>query len=638
MSRSLISALGGLRSHQGWLDVIGNNLANQNTPAFKSSRAVFSSLLSRTLREGTPASTNVGGTNPVQVGLGTQLSYIDRDIGQGSLNLTGRTFDLALLGRGYFALTDGDRTLYTRVGSFGLDAQRNMVDLRTGFRVLNGNGQAFQIDTDAVVPPNATSEVSFQGNLPAKVTGPLAEQLGTVSALYEGTPAEMTGSNAGPFNIPNGVAWSMEVIINGGAPQTVSITGGAGPTSAADIAAALDDLDHVSAEVGPGGEIQLVSDKNGTGSTIKITPGEAGADLASTLGLGTALVSGTQALASGVSSLNSLTRNLAPYSDGDGIEITGSDADGTPIQATFVYGTNGTTVDDLVSFIDSQFTGATASFNPDTGTISLAADATGESELSLVMGDNGTGKTDWAQLAFTVTTNGAGPDTVNTSMEVFDSAGTSHILTLKYIRQDNGTWNIEPSLPEDSGTVTSGPVTNVTFNQNGSLLSPPSANVTVQFQGQSSQTIQLKLGNVGGFDGVTQFGAETNVVAADQDGYGVGSLANMSVGGDGRVTGFYTNGETLTLGQFGVATFANEGGLAESGDNYWTESSNSGQRLLGVGLFNGSGEVVGGALEESNVDTAEEFVRLIQAQRGFQANARIISVQDTMLEEIVNMV
>lgn len=638
MSRSLISALGGLRSHQGWLDVIGNNLANQNTPAFKSSRALFSSLLSRTLREGTPPGTGVGGTNPVQVGLGAQLSYIDRNTGQGSLNLTGRTFDLALLGRGYFALSDGDRTLYTRVGSFGLDAQRNMVDLRTGFRVLNGNGQGFQIDTDAIVPPSATSQVSFQGNLPAKVTGPLAEALGTVSALYEGTPAQMSGTNPGPYNIPSGVAWTMEVIINGGAPQMVSIIGGAGPTSAADVAAALDALDHVSAEVGPGGEIQLLSDKNGTGSTIKITPGAAGADLASAVGLGTALVSGTQALATGASSLNSLTRNLASYSAGDGIEVAGSDADGTPIQATFVYGTDGTTVDDLVSFINAQFSGATATFNPGTGTISLTADATGESELSVVLSDIGAGKTDWAQLAFTVTTNGTGPDTVNTSMEVFDAAGTSHILSLKYIRQDNGTWNIEPELSADSGSVTSSPVTNVTFNQNGTLLSPPSANVTVQFLGQSSQTIQLKLGNVGGIDGVTQFGAETNVVATDQDGYGVGSLANMAVGSDGRVTGFYTNGETLTLGQFGVATFVNDGGLADSGDNYWTESSNSGQRLLGAGLLNGSGEVVGGALEESNVDTAEEFVRLIQAQRGFQANARIISVADTMLEEVVNMI
>jgi flagellar hook protein FlgE len=638
MARSLISALGGLRSHQGWLDVIGNNLANSNTPAFKASRAVFSSLLSRTLREATPASANVGGTNPVQVGLGAQLSYVDRDIGQGSLNMTGRTFDLALLGRGYFALSDGARSLYTRVGSFGLDAERNMVDMRTGYRVLNSNGQAFRIDTEAVVPPRATTSVQFQGNLPAKVTGPLAEALASVSALYEGSPAQMTSTLTGPFAIPDGETWTMEVTVNGGAPQTVSLTGGPAPLSAATVAAALDALDHVSAVVTPAGAVQITSDKNGTKSTIKVTPGDAGSDLASALGFGTALVSGTQTLATGATPLSSLTRNVTPYQIGDGIELTGTDADGSPVQATFVYGTDGTTVDDLIAFVNTHFSGATAAFQPATGMITLTANATGEADLSLVFGDNGTGKTDWAQLAFAVTTNGTGPDTVATSMEVFDAAGVSHILTLNYVRQDNGTWNIVPSLPTTSGNVLGGPVTNVTFNQNGSLLTPPSAQIQVQFAGQSPQSITLALGSVGGFDGITQFGSATTVVAADQDGYGAGSLANLSVGSDGRVVGFYTNGQTLTLGRFGVAVFTNEAGLGEVGDNYWAETANSGQRLLGNGLDNGAGEVVGGALEESNVDTAEEFVRMIQAQRGFQANARIISVQDRMLEEIVNVV
>lgn len=638
MARSLISALGGLRSHQGWLDVIGNNLANSNTPAFKASRAVFSSLLARTMREATPATTNIGGTNPVQVGLGTQLSYIDRDIGQGSLNITGRTFDLAMLGRGFFALTDGLRTLYTRVGSFGLDAQYNMVDMRTGYRVLNANGQTFRIDTEAVVPPSATKSVTFEGNLPAQVTGPLAEALGTVSALYEGTPAEATGTLAGPFAIPDGETWTMDITVNGGAPQTVSITGGPTPIDAADVAAAIDALDHLTAVVTSSGAIQLTSDKNGTSSTIKVTPGDAGNDLASALGLGTALVSGTQTLATASSDLNALTRNLVPYQAGDGIEVTGTDVDGTPVQATFVYGTDGTTVADLVAFLGAQFSGATASFDAGTGTIALAADQTGEAELSLVLGDNGTGKTDWAQLAFAVTTNGTGPDTVTTSMEVFDAAGVAHILTLDFVRQDDGTWNVEPKLPPSSGSVLSAPITDVTFNQNGSLLTPPSATITVQFAGQSPQPLTLQLGNVGGYDGITQFGSGTSLVASDQDGFGAGTLANLTVGSDGTVMGFYTNGQTLELGRFGVAVFANEAGLQESGDNYWAESSNSGQRLLGAGLVNGAGEVVGGALEESNVDTAEEFVRLIQAQRGFQANARIISVQDQMLEEIVNVV
>ena len=140
---SFISALGGLRANQSWIDVIGNNLANTNTTGFKSSRALFADLFSLTYRPGTPPTGGIGGTNPLQQGLGVQLASVDRRMHQGTLNVTGRTFDLALEGRGLFAVTDGEQTLYTRVGAFGLDANGTMVDLRTGLQVLDATGQPF---------------------------------------------------------------------------------------------------------------------------------------------------------------------------------------------------------------------------------------------------------------------------------------------------------------------------------------------------------------------------------------------------------------------------------------------------------------------------------------------------------------
>src|SRR5262245_26545194 len=121
MATSFIAALGALRANQSWIDVIGNNLANSNTTGFKESRALFSDLFSLTLRPGTPASGGIGGTNPMQQGLGVQVASVDRMLTQGALNTTGRTFDVALQGHGFFALTDGNQTLYSRVGSFGLD-------------------------------------------------------------------------------------------------------------------------------------------------------------------------------------------------------------------------------------------------------------------------------------------------------------------------------------------------------------------------------------------------------------------------------------------------------------------------------------------------------------------------------------
>src|SRR5262245_2605734 len=106
MSTSFIAALGALRANQNWIDVIGDNLANASTPGFKSSRMLFADLFSLTLRPGTPPTGGIGGTNPLQQGLGVQVASVDRRLIQGASNTTGRTFDLMLQGRGLFALSD----------------------------------------------------------------------------------------------------------------------------------------------------------------------------------------------------------------------------------------------------------------------------------------------------------------------------------------------------------------------------------------------------------------------------------------------------------------------------------------------------------------------------------------------------
>src|SRR5215510_1253148 len=114
MTSALFAALSGLQAHESWLNVIGNNLSNSSTPGFKSSRAIFSDQFSQTLRFASQPSGNLGGRNPMQ------LAEIGRNMNQGALANTGRTFDLAMSGRGHFLLSDGSNTLYTRVGTFGL--------------------------------------------------------------------------------------------------------------------------------------------------------------------------------------------------------------------------------------------------------------------------------------------------------------------------------------------------------------------------------------------------------------------------------------------------------------------------------------------------------------------------------------
>ena len=172
MPASFYSALSGMRSHQQWIDVIGNNLANQNTPGYKKSRAVFADNFSQNFRFASGPRSGVGGINPMQVGYGVGLASVDQTFTQGALSDTGRVFDLALEGGGFFALEGGEGRSYTRVGTFGLDSQQNLVDQGTGMRVLDPNGASIALDVSSLFPPQVTSEVTMKGNLSAVVSGP----------------------------------------------------------------------------------------------------------------------------------------------------------------------------------------------------------------------------------------------------------------------------------------------------------------------------------------------------------------------------------------------------------------------------------------------------------------------------------
>jgi flagellar hook protein FlgE len=641
---SLFTALSGLKAHQDWIDVIGNNLANANTSGFKTSHASFSSSFHSTLRHASGPGGGMGGRNPVQIGMGVSLSDIGRDFGQGSLTGTGRVFDLALQGRGFFALSNGAQTMYTRVGTFGLDGQNNLVDQRTGYRVLDGSGSAITLDTDSVFAPQATSNLELVGNLPKEVTGPLQEVLTGAQGFKQGTSAVVASTNAGPYTIPAGETWSFELSISGAAPRTVSVTSATGTVTAADVAAAVDALDGVGASVNGAGQVEITTDRVGEAASIRATAGPTNRDLAGILGLPTTLVRGTETSTTATTDLNDLPGRETPYQDGDQISITGLDSDGTPINATFTYGAgnDGTSVDDFVAFLDNLYDDATVSMNA-AGQLVVEADTAGETDLMLSIEDasGNAGTMDWNVYAAQTTTEGTGPDEVIASMEVYDPAGVAHTLTVTFERQQDGSWNAVPSVPASEGTVLSAPITGITFDDAGNPvgLGGVDTEVLVQFTGQTlPQAMTLELGAGGSFGGLTQYGAEGEVAVRTQDGYGVGNLANISVDGDGSIVGFYTNGQSRDLGAVGVALFTNPEGLQAGGDGLYLASANSGAPILGSGLSGAAGEVVGGALENSNVDTAEQFVRLIEAQRGFQANARVITAQDEVLRETVNLV
>jgi flagellar hook protein FlgE len=537
------------------LDVVGNNLANVNTTGFKAQRFRFADLISDTKVPATDSvSGQVGGTNPLQIGLGVKPAAIDTDLKQGALEATGNDLDLAIQGDGYFVVNDGANDLYTRAGAFSVDKDNTLVDPSTGYRVqrygIVGEGDAvnppiqtpgdnsIQIPFGTSIPGRATESVSFKGNFSAAATGPLAETL----------------TSNQPF-------------VASGSPATAATT------------------------------------------------------------------------------LNSLDTNLVDYASGDPIQITGTDADGSTVSSTFTYGTDGTTLGSLIARINSTFTQATASLDA-SGNLVLLANNTGPTNLTLSIGDGGTsaGSTSFSMHNAGPTVEGKDGDTVKTAIQVFDTQGTAHTLSLTFQKVANNQWNLTGTVDPAEGTVLDGQVDTILFNDDGSFRQAGGSgagdlDLQVQFNGLSTpQSINLNFGTSNGFDGITQFGGGTSAAATNQDGYAAGFLTAVSVAQDGVIGGVFTNGLIIPIAQIAVASFTNPGGLNRLGNNYFGLSNNSGLAVLSTPLSGGKGGVRSGNLETSNVDVALEFTRLIIAQRGFQVNARTITAANEVLQELGNII
>src|SRR6185436_9187737 len=164
MSRALFTAVSGRRNHQVWLDVIGNNIANANTTGYKSSSVVFNDILGQTITTGVAPTTTKGGVNPIQVGLGMTFGSISPNFLQGSIQTTNRNTDMAVQGDGFFVLANGSDRTYTRAGAFTLDANGNLVDSATGFKVQGAHGN-IQVNLGQQSTASPTSVASFKGNL-----------------------------------------------------------------------------------------------------------------------------------------------------------------------------------------------------------------------------------------------------------------------------------------------------------------------------------------------------------------------------------------------------------------------------------------------------------------------------------------
>ncbi|RMG16456.1 MAG: flagellar hook-basal body complex protein [Planctomycetota bacterium] len=649
MASSLLAGVSGLRAHQGLLDVVGNNLANINTPGYKSARATFTDLISETLAAGNGSTAGSGGVNPSQIGLGVRIGAIDQDLRQGSFQNTGRTLDLGIEGEGFFVVSNGKQDLYTRVGTFDLDAENNLVSTSTGFRVQSVDGRDIVIDVDASLPAQATQEIKLTGNLDAGADAPAQAILSSLQPFHQGFRPVVTGASGEPFALADGM--TLLVKVNGGAAQTVVFNASdfadIANATAAEVASVINTQISGLQASAVGGAVELTTVGSGDEASIDIDDGVGSP--AGVLGLSTALVFGSEAPANASTQLNDLPENSSPYVPGDKIHFTGTDADGTPVSATFVYGSgpgqNGTTLGDLMAFVQGLYPASTLTLLPD-GTLQVEANAVGEAPLQLALNDDpaNLGFTAFSSLPFAVTTEGSAGATLETSIDVVDAQGGTH--TVRFVLHKTGAneWEATADLPDGDGTVIDGKITGIVFKEDGSFshvagVGVNDQNIELTFDGfTASQTIELNLGTSGAFDGLTQFGGSSTAGATDQDGFQAGSLSSLSVNSDGAVVGIYTNGRVQELAQIQVATFKNPAGLEKVGDSLYAVSSNSGAPLPGKAQSGRAGKIVSGVLENSNVDIALEFTRLITAQRGFQVNSRTITTTDQLLQELANLI
>jgi len=229
------------------------------------------------------------------------------------------------------------------------------------------------------------------------------------------------------------------------------------------------------------------------------------------------------------------------------------------------------------------------------------------------------------------------------SITVYDSLGTKHELKMVMWKTapDKWDWKFDKTGMDitNAGITEVGGTHPITFKSDGSVDKPtgfiaPEIKFTPN-SGAADVDISLDLGSA--VNGLSQFAGSSTAVMRDQDGYTNGTLQGFSIDATGTIIGSFTNGTTQALGQVLLAEFNNPGGLVRAGDNMYQVSSNSGSPVVGYSGEGSNSTIASGALEMSNVDLAQEFTNMIVAQRGFQANGRVITTSDQMLQELVDL-
>lgn len=548
MMRSMYSAVSGLKTHQTRMDVIGNNIANVNTVAFKSSSVTFSDILYQTTSNasGANATTGTGGVNAKQIGLGTTAAATKVSItSAGASETTGNPFDIRLTDKNstnFFIVNNGSENVFTRSGSFYVDGSGNLCMSSTGYTVMG-----WQVD---------------------ETTGEIRKD--TVSALRIMQEKNLTS-----------------------APEA---------TTQATIAGVLDENDtDVKNDAGRVMNLNFY-DNLGYQYTAKFAIKATGTDGKYTVEL--------------TSVLDSNNKNIIADLDKQQIaQIFGN------YNANATLGQYGLTKDYTYDNADKAYVDSTGKKFKQSTTDPTVFEEEGHqtnkvsitdifSGITTTIANNIKNNTNNYKVAFDAQTGHATLTGEQTSYDLeFDTSSGK----FKSIGGEN------PSVMLNMGALSSGLI-----NNNGNFQ-----NITVDF----SQCLNYENG------GKSTIGADAGATdGTTGKGRKLGAMTGIFIDTSGRIYGTYDNGNTELLGQIAVAQFSNASGLEKVGESCYRTTLNSGEfDGIGVEISADGSSMTTGELEMSNVDLSSEFTSMITTQRGFQANSRVITTSDTLLEELVNL-
>lgn len=578
MMRSLYSGVAGLKTHQTKMDVIGNNIANVNTTAYKSHSITFSELMSQTTQKasGPNEATGTGGTNARQIGLGVKAGAINTNIAtQGSAQSTGNPFDIMITGDAFFVVNNGSENFFTRDGSFYVDGAGNLAMTSTGYNVMGWEVDFSQGLDSATIKKDTVKPLRIMSasNL---TYPPEATTKGYVSGILDKNDSDVTSANGKVVNL--------NFFDNLGYSYTAKLT----------LKQSADDSEY---------SLELTGLLDAEGNPMDIT----------------GVTFGTEG------NKQEKETKVSFQSSGYAWDKTGKvlkSADGTVTLADVTQLFTGGSLKGMEEEITVGGNKMTVQEALDNIAKAYGYEGSTKEFLNLYKNDENGNPVSIEEMLAKLAQDANDPN----AFPMFDATDMDPSFTANGRFYDGTTIEFDPDSGKFAGI--GGSITQTTITAGFSAI------------GGNFSDIEIDFSECSMFDN-----KETSTIGAtsgDAEGIGagrrLGDMIGVSIQNNGMIYASYDNGMTKLLGQIATAEFANASGLEKQGDNLYSATLNSGEfDGIGTDLTANGGYMSTGQLEMSNVDLSTEFTEMITTQRGFQANSRIITVSDTLLEELTNL-